>query len=87
MYVKRSGAECRMIKYNCLSALKPGECGVVSKIFGKNDIRRRLQDLGMVEGTRVMCLQRSPLGDPTAYLIRGAVIALRTEDSCNIFLQ
>ncbi len=44
-------------------------------------IRRRLLDLGMIPGTRVECLQKSPAGDPAAYLIRGAVIALRCEDS------
>ena len=50
-------------------------------------MRRRLQDLGLIEGTRVECLQRSPSGDPTAYLIRGAVIALREEDSSKIIVE
>jgi DtxR family Mn-dependent transcriptional regulator len=39
--------------------------------------RRRLLDLGVVPGTIVKTELRSPGGDPTAYLIRGAVIALR----------
>ena len=34
-------------------------------------------DLGLVRGTRVTCVTRSPAGDPGAYLIRGALIALR----------
>jgi ferrous iron transport protein A len=42
---------------------------------------RRFQDLGLIEGTLVRCLMKSPLGDPKAYLIRGAVIALRKSDS------
>ena len=45
---------------------------------------QRLKDIGLTEGTRVDCLMRSPLGDPVAYLIRGAVIALRKEDSQNV---
>ena len=47
-------------------------------------MRRRLQDLGLVDGTRVTCIQRAGAGDPTAYLIRGAVIALRKSDAAQI---
>ncbi|WP_337399160.1 FeoA family protein [Congzhengia sp.] len=75
------------MKGSCLSVLRPGEYGVVSSLSGENGIKRRLQDLGLVEGTKVLCLQRSPLGDPTAFSIRGAVIALREEDSSNIFIK
>jgi len=42
--------------------------------------RRRLLDLGLVPGTVVEAIRRSPMGDPTAYWIRGAVVALRKED-------
>ena len=50
-------------------------------------MRRRLLDLGLVENTAVECLGRSPGGDPAAYLIRGAVIALRDSDSRDILVQ
>jgi DtxR family Mn-dependent transcriptional regulator len=39
--------------------------------------RRRLLDLGVVPGTRVTAEFASPGGDPIAYRIRGALIALR----------
>ena len=39
--------------------------------------RRRLMDLGIVPGTRIEAIMRSPSGDPTAYLIRGTTIAIR----------
>ena len=50
-------------------------------------MRRRLQDIGLIEGTNITCLQKSPTGDPVAYLIRGAVIALRSEDSSQVVVQ
>lgn len=75
------------MKESCLSKLAPGEWGVVRSLSGEAGIRQRLQDLGLIPGTHVCCLQRSPLGDPTAYAIRGAVIALREEDSVNIHLK
>ena len=50
-------------------------------------MRRRLQDIGLIEGTDIECLQKSPAGDPIAYYIRGAVIALRSVDSGNILVR
>jgi DtxR family transcriptional regulator, Mn-dependent transcriptional regulator len=43
--------------------------------------RRRLLDLGVVPGTRIVAELVSTSGDPVAYRIRGAVIALRREQA------
>ena len=42
-------------------------------------LRRRLLDLGIVQGTKIIPLLKSPSGDPTAFEIRGTLIALRKE--------
>ena len=73
-------------KVNYLSDILPGERAVIGHLETKGDMRRRLQDIGLVEGTMVKCLRKSPSGDPVAYLIRGAVIALRSADSSEIYL-
>lgn len=44
-------------------------------------------DLGFTEGTVVSVIRKSPLGDPTAYGVRGAVIALRKEEAAHIECQ
>jgi len=44
-------------------------------------------DLGFVPGAIVKALHRSPAGDPTAYYIMGAVIALRDEDASKIIIR
>ncbi|MDO5294098.1 MAG: FeoA family protein [bacterium] len=72
--------------YHNLSELKIGESGTVSNITTTGSMRRRLLDLGVVEGTSICCLHKSPSGSPVAYTIRGAVIALRTDDSKNILI-
>lgn len=64
-----------------LSDLRPGETGVVCCLVNRGDMRRRLQDIGLIRGTRVECVGKSPLGDPTAYRIRGATMALRRTDA------
>ena len=70
-----------------LSTLRPGECGIVVQLLTHGPIRRRLSDLGFTVGTTVSCLFRSPLGDPTAYNVKGAVIALRREDADTIVTE
>lgn len=70
-----------------LNDINPGEHAIVSKIQTTGSMRRRLLDIGLVENTDVECIGRSPGGDPSAYLIRGAVIAIRSEDSRDILVQ
>lgn len=49
--------------------------------------RRRMLDLGLVNNTVIEALQKSPSGDPIAYLIRGAVIALRSDLTSLILVE
>lgn len=67
--------------YETLTALKLGERGVVLGISKncRGMQRRRLMDLGIVPGTEITAELRSASGNPTAYNIRGAMIALRNE--------
>ena len=64
-----------------------GSAGKVKKLTAKGNIRRRMLDLGLVEETQVEALRRSPSGDPIAYPIRGAVIALRFEEASKILVE
>lgn len=61
-----------------------GQTVTVCALPGEERLAGRLRDLGMAEGTRVKCLGAGPLGDPAAYLIRGAVVALRKKDAARI---
>ncbi|MDD6795057.1 MAG: FeoA family protein [Clostridiaceae bacterium] len=62
------------------------KCRVIA-LKAEGAIRRRILDLGLINGTEVIGLSKSPSGDPTAYLIRGAVIALRSEDASKIIVE
>jgi DtxR family Mn-dependent transcriptional regulator len=48
--------------------------------------RRRLLDLGFVPGALVTAEMISPSGDPTAYRIRGTLIALRREQANEVHI-
>ncbi|MBR5808747.1 MAG: ferrous iron transport protein A [Clostridia bacterium] len=70
-----------------LSEISEDEKCIVKSIEANVDIRRRLQDMGLIPGTLVQCVFKSPYGDPTAYLIRGALVALRKTDADNILVS
>lgn len=64
-----------------LDMISPGESAVMTGTSAEKSMRRRLRDIGFCDGETVECVMRSPLGDPSAYLVRGVLIALRSEDS------
>lgn len=70
-----------------MNELKVGEKGIVAQINSKNDLKRRLLDIGLVSGGEIECVGVSPLGDPSAYLIKGAVIAVRDKDCRKIIVN
>lgn len=76
-----------MYEMLCLSALREGGSAYVTEVNAGPAMDRRLTDLGLVRGTRVTCVLRSPAGDPCAYLIRGALIALRQADAAGVALE
>ena len=70
-----------------LCDMKTATYARVVRLDTKGDLRRRFMDIGLVEGTPVECLRKSPAGDPKAYLIRGAVIAIRKEDAATVMVE
>ena len=70
-----------------LIQLQIGQKANVEKLTANGITRRRLLDLGIIDGTEIEPLYKSPSGNPVAYLIRGAVIALRSDVSKNILVS
>ena len=70
-----------------LSELKIGDSAVICRLDTDTNIRRRLQEIGFIKGATVKSIMRSPLGDPTAYEVCGAVIALRNKDADTISVK
>ncbi|MFZ5972476.1 MAG: DtxR family transcriptional regulator [Bacteroidota bacterium] len=72
-----------------LSALKPGEkarvVGISSECRGAN--RRRLLDLGFVNGSTVEVEFESPLKEPRAFNVRNTLIALRDNQADLILIE
>ncbi|NLD45995.1 MAG: ferrous iron transport protein A [Clostridiaceae bacterium] len=74
-------------KFIPLNYLPLGKKAKVKVLTSNGIMRRRMLDLGLINETEVEALQRSPSGDPVAYHIRGAVIALRSEEASKILVE
>ncbi len=70
-----------------LNRLSAGQCANVTALLLGGAIRRRLLDLGLIEGTRVCCVRRALTGDPVIFSFRGTMVALRREDSARICVE
>ncbi len=67
-----------------LDRLPVGRTAAVAEVAADPAQRRRLMELGFVPGAAVSAVQASPWGDPVAYGVCGAVIALRKADARQI---
>ncbi len=79
--------EAKTIKQISLNQLPVGSKSIVTALTSDGTSRRRMLDLGIIDGTEIEPLYKSPFGNPVAYLIRGAVIALRSDVSEKIMVS
>jgi len=67
-----------------LDQLQVSRSGIIQKVGGQGALRRRLLDMGLTPGTRIMVRKRAPLGDPIELYLRGYELTLRQEDARKI---
>ena len=70
-----------------LDKISIGEFVVVMRVDTQISLKQRLYDIGLVPGTKIKVVHQSPAGNPRAYLVRGAVIALRNCDAEKIMVR
>lgn len=76
-----------MTNEKTLNNLRIDESGVVKSVNCAGNKKRRFLDIGIVSGTKITALFKSPGKNPIAYLIRGCVIAIRNEDAKDIVMH
>ena len=66
-----------------LSEFTVGDAGEVKQVGGEGRIRRRLFDMGITPGAKIVMRKLAPLGDPMEVTVRGYELTLRkTEADC-----
>ena len=76
-------------KYELLSSLKLGEQAEIMGIspYCRGQQRRRLMDLGIVPGSPITAVMKSPSGDPVGYRVMGTNIGIRKQHADHIFIN
>lgn len=64
-----------------LDELNIGEKALVKNICDDCSMKQRFIDIGIAPDTKIECVLLSPGKNPKAYMIKGAVIAIRSEDA------
>lgn len=68
-----------------LGELEKGMSGVIIKTGGPIEIRRRLLEMGFLEGSSVEMVHEAPFGgDPVAVKVRGSLLALRRSEANHV---
>lgn len=70
-----------------LDMMEIGDSAKVTYIDENSNLYQRFLDIGIINDTKIECVLEGPVGDPKAYLIRGAVIAIRSEDAKSIYVR
>ncbi|MCU0370835.1 MAG: ferrous iron transport protein B [Bacteroidales bacterium] len=69
---------------NCLNELKEGEKGIITKVRGKGEFRKRIIEMGFIKGKQVTVIKAAPLQDPVEYHILDSNVSLRLEEAALI---
>ena len=67
-----------------LADLKTGETAVVVRVHGHGSFRKRLIEMGFINGKEVRVVLNAPLRDPIVYEIIGYKVSLRREEARQI---
>ena len=70
-----------------LSDINTGDTVYIKTLLMRSGLKRRLMDVGFTCGTEIQCISESILGDPRAYLVKDALIAIRNKDAENVLVD
>lgn len=69
-----------------LNTLLPGDAGTIVGVRGEGAFRRRLLDMGFVEGERVRVIKTAPLTDPIEFCVGGTHVTLRKAEAALVMV-
>lgn len=70
-----------------LDQIEKGETGLVKSVEGDGKIRRRLFDMGVTPGAKVVLRKKAPMGDPIELTIRGYELSLRKAEAALVNIE
>lgn len=70
-----------------LGDLKPGETGIITGFSGVLELQSRLVEMGLLKGTFIKLIKKTPFKGPLEIKVRDYYVSLRLEDAQHILLS
>jgi Fe2+ transport system protein FeoA len=70
-----------------LSELKEGQTATVVRVGGDGSFRRRLLEMGFLQGTKIYVEKYAPLKDPIELILKGYHVSLRVDEAAWIQVE
>lgn len=67
-----------------LKEIKCGQTVTVQKLNGTGALKRRIMDMGITKGTKILVRKVAPLGDPVEIHVRGYELSIRKNEAESI---
>ena len=69
-----------------LRDILPGQSCVVKQVYA-NNLRKRIIDMGIISGSRILVKKTAPLGDPMEIIVKGYSLTLRKAEAKTIIVD
>jgi len=70
-----------------LSELREGQTASIVRVQGEGPFRRRLLEMGFLQGTEVYVEKYAPLKDPIELILKGYHVSLRVDEAARIQVE
>jgi Fe2+ transport system protein FeoA len=70
-----------------LSEIKKGQKAIVLRLDNPKKIKKRLENVGVTPGTKIVFIRKAPLGDPIEIKVRDFYLAIRLSDADKIWVK
>ncbi len=70
-----------------LSQLKKGQKATIVRVTGSGAFRRRLMEMGFLNGTEIAVEKYAPLRDPMELIVKGYHVSLRVCEAAQVFVR
>ena len=70
-----------------LSELREGERGLIIRLNGSGNFRKRLQEMGFIKGVEILVEKYAPLRDPMELVLKGYHVSLRIEEAAQVLIE
>ena len=69
-----------------LRTMQAEQSGIIQRVQAKDELGRRIRDMGLIPGTCITLVGRAPLRDPVALKLNQAILTLRNKEADTIWV-